>query len=250
MPEETRSAAESWKGAYARPENLALAFQELFTVVARLRANRQQVNDANSFRNVIRDSLKRAKEMARRHGYKDEESRMAEFAVVAFLDESILNSGNPIFGDWPRRPMQEELYGHHVAGEKFFQYLDQLLGQPDSQSLDDLLEVFYLCLAMGFRGRFGLSGAAELSNVMTQIEEKRNRIRPKTMVFSPEALPAADVKPRPIEDPWVKRIMYGTIGLLVVVILLFTIYKISLSSGAGELRTLTSNSQTSSQSGN
>src|ERR1022692_3649887 len=38
----------------SRPENLALIFQELFTAIVRLRANRQAVSDAESFRHHIR----------------------------------------------------------------------------------------------------------------------------------------------------------------------------------------------------
>ena len=49
--------------------------------------------------------------------------------MVAFLDESILNSQNPLFADWPRKPLQEELFGTHIAGEVFFQNLQKLLGR-------------------------------------------------------------------------------------------------------------------------
>ena len=48
--------------------------------------------------------------------------------MVAFLDESILNLRNPVFADWPRKPLQEELFGHHMAGEIFFQNLQPLAG--------------------------------------------------------------------------------------------------------------------------
>ena len=50
-----------------------------------------------------------------------------------FLDESVLNSQNPIFADWLRKPLQEELFGTHMAGEIFFQHLQQLLGRNDSR---------------------------------------------------------------------------------------------------------------------
>ena len=55
--------------------------------------------------------------------------RLATFAVVAFLDESILNSNNPLFADWPRMPLQEELFGVHTAGEMFFNCIDRLMAK-------------------------------------------------------------------------------------------------------------------------
>ena len=64
--------------------------------------------------------------------------------MVAFLDESVLNSRNPIFADWLRKPLQEELFGTHIAGEVFFQNLQQLLGRSDSPDLADLLEIYHL----------------------------------------------------------------------------------------------------------
>ena len=57
-----------------------------------------------------------AEQEARSRGYTAEDMRLASFAVVAFLDESVLNLRNPVFADWPRQPLQEELFGHHVAG--------------------------------------------------------------------------------------------------------------------------------------
>src|SRR5215203_1011011 len=115
-----------------RSENLAFCFGELLTVGERLRANRQVVQDAESFRFQIREALKMAAEDARKRGYTGDDVQLAVFACVAFLDESILNLGNPIFADWPRRPMQEELFGHHVAGEIFFQHLTKLLARDES----------------------------------------------------------------------------------------------------------------------
>ena len=92
-----------------RTENLALAFQELLTAVTRLRAHRQQVNDAEQFRNQVRQAIRTADQDAKRLGYVEDDIKLAIFAVVAFLDESILNLQNPVFADWVRKPLQEGL---------------------------------------------------------------------------------------------------------------------------------------------
>jgi type VI secretion system protein ImpK len=218
---------------------MAMAFQEVFTVVARLKAKRQQVTNAEQFRGIMREALRRSKENAKRSGYSEEDARLAEFAMVAMLDESILNSGNPVFNEWHRRPIQEEFYGHHTAGEHFFQYLRGLLNKPDSEEVNDVLEVYHLALAMGFRGRYGLSGGAELANIMNEIEQKRNRIRPFSMLISPESVPVGDVTPAKLGDPWMKPLLFTSIGLFVLVLILFGVYWFVLDSGARELQTLT-----------
>ena len=87
-----------------RPDNLALLFQDVLTAIVRLRANRQGVTDANAFRHHTREALKTAASQALAAGYTADDTRHATFAAVAFLDESVLNSQNPIFGEWLRKP--------------------------------------------------------------------------------------------------------------------------------------------------
>jgi type VI secretion system protein ImpK len=221
-----------------RTENLALIFQEVLTVVVRYRANRQPVSDAESFRHQIREALKAAAHQARDvAGYSSDDVKMAIFAVVAFLDESILNSRNPIFADWPRKPLQEEMFGHHIAGEIFFQNLDQLLGRDDSTTLADVLEMYYLCLLLGFAGRYVAGNRGELKATMDRTADKIRRIRGRV----PELSPAWRLPPEPprvYRDKWVKRLVIAAIGTAVFTLLLFLVFKLLLGSGAEDLHTI------------
>ena len=160
-----------------RPENLALLFQNVLTAVVRLRANRQGVTDADAFRHHTREALKTAASQALAAGYTADDTRHATFAAVAFLDESVLNSQNPIFVEWLRKPLQAELFGTHTAGEEFFVSLQQLLGRGDSADLADLIEIHYLCLLLGFNGRYSAGNRGELAQIMNLTGEKIRRIR-------------------------------------------------------------------------
>ena len=51
-----------------RIENLALYFQEILTATVRLRSNRQVANDAEAFRQHIRDALRTAAQDAHNVG--------------------------------------------------------------------------------------------------------------------------------------------------------------------------------------
>src|SRR5262245_35917859 len=108
-----------------RGENLALYYQEVLTAIVRLRGDRQSVPDPVAFRRHTRDALKAAASQALAAGYGAADVKLATFAAVAFLDEAILNSKNPIFADWLKKPLQEELFGTHVAGDLIFQNLQQ-----------------------------------------------------------------------------------------------------------------------------
>jgi type VI secretion system protein ImpK len=226
-------------GTERRAENLAWVFQEVFTVIERMRSNRQPVTDANVFRHQVREAIKMADQEARKRGYDAEEIKLAIFAVIAFLDESILNLRLPVFADWPRQPMQEEYFGHHVAGEIFFQHLQKLLTMNDSQSLADLLEMFQLCLLLGFMGRYSMGNRGELQPILQATADKIHRIRRTNLAFSPNGmLPPAGASAPTGNDPWVKR--FATIAAVCLVLTagLFGTYYYLLSNGISSLSSL------------
>jgi len=227
-------------GSERRPDNLAFLFQEILTVIVRLRSGRQAVPDAEVFRAQMREALRQVDQQARVRGYSADDVNLAIFAVVALLDETILATRNPVFAQWPRKPLQEELFGHHVAGEIFFQNLQALLGLKDSQQLADLLEVYYLCLLLGFAGRYGAGGRAELRSLMQATAEKIRRIRQTTTALSPAWAPPAEALHQSISDPWVRRLCWAAAGGFLLMAVLFTVSKLLLSSGASELAVLAS----------
>ena len=220
-----------------RPENLALLFQDVLTAIVRLRANRQGVSDANAFRHHTREALKMASAQAMAAGYSAEDVRHATFAAVAFLDESVLNSQNPIFAEWLRKPLQAELFGTHTAGEEFFVSLQQLLGRSDSADLADLIEVHYLCMLLGFSGRYSAGNRGELAQILNLTGEKIRRIRGRFSAFSPAWQPPKE-KAAIKTDPWLRR--WGTIaaGCAVLALVLFVGYMAGLSSVVSQLRAL------------
>ncbi|MCL4844028.1 MAG: DotU/TssL family secretion system protein [Bryobacteraceae bacterium] len=221
-----------------RTENLALAFQELLTAVTRLRAHRQQVNDAEQFRNQVRQAIRTADQDAKRLGYVEDDIKLAIFAVVAFLDESILNLQNPVFADWVRKPLQEELFGRHTAGEIFFDQLKHLLGRRETPELADLLEVYQLCLLLGFVGRYSISGRGELRAVIEAVGDKIARVRQAREGISPYwRLPEGSFEQSSV-DPWVKRLTWVAVGCGGLMVLLYLIYFFMLRSGLSTLESL------------
>jgi type VI secretion system protein ImpK len=213
--------------------NLALGFQEVFTAVVRLRYNRQAVLNADSFRAQMRQALLLSEQEARSRGCSAEDVKRVIFAVVAFLDESVLSSGNPVFANWPRLPLQAELFGHQLAGEIFFQELQKTLSRNDSQETADLLEVYYLCLLLGFKGRYAAGG--DLRSIMVAIHEKIRRVRGPAGPLSPRGAIPADAVRLVQSDPWTRTL--GKIALITagIALLMFFVFKFALMSGASSL---------------
>ena len=221
--------------ATRRQENLAFVCQELLTVGERLRSNRQQVADAASFRAQIWTAVRQAEDDARRRGYSTDDIELAIFAVVAFLDESILNLRLPVFSDWPRQPLQEERYGHHVAGEIFFQNLTKLLTRSDSNDLADLLEMYQLALLLGFAGRYSMGGRGELRGITVQTGDRIQRIRQTTGWLAPGWQIPMEAPVKSGGDPWVSRMAVILIACFVFLAVLFGVYVVFLSQGANDI---------------
>jgi type VI secretion system protein ImpK len=222
--------------AEPRKENLAICFQEVLTAIVRLRTNARTVTNAESFRAQANAAISAAEQASSRAGYLTDDARLATFAVVAFLDESVLNSRNPVFEHWGRRPVQEELFGVHVAGEIFFRNLERLLSKPDSHELADVLEVYQLCLRLGFRGRYGMTGTGEPRARADAIGARIKGIRGALTGLSPSWRPSGQAVVQKQRSPWTHRMTIGAAVCGVLAVLLFVVFKITLGSGLGDLK--------------
>jgi type VI secretion system protein ImpK len=216
-----------------RDWNLALGFQEVFTAIVRIRTNHHVVTDAEMFRAQIKRALRAAEQTARTRGCRAEDINAAIFAVVALLDESALVSRNPAFGDWPRLPLQAELYGHQLAGEIFFQELEKTLNRPDSTQTADLLEVYDLCLLLGFKGRFAASG--DLRSVTSAVQDKIRRLRGPFGPLSPHGVIPGGVVLSAKSDPWVRALTLMAASVVILAVSLYLVFKFVLATQASGL---------------
>jgi type VI secretion system protein ImpK len=218
---------------YIQPElrtsNLALAFQEVFTVVLRTRFSIQRVEDAETFRSIVRKMISAAVKECASMGYSDESSKMAIYAIIGFLDESVLSSKDPVFADWSRRPLQEEMFGGHFAGENFFRNVTDLLNRPESVEVADGLELHALCLELGYRGRFAFGDASEIYVILQRIRDKIARIRGPYALFRPTQTVPVSIQKNP--DKWVKRLVAITISLAIFAVLAYLGYAFILHQG-------------------
>ena len=212
---------------------LALSLQEALTAISRHRAGKQVAADAESFRAQFKQLLRAADDEARAAGYAEADVRLALFAVVVFLDESIMSAPQPMFAQWPRRPLQEEIFGGSTGGELFFQYLQQLLGRQESEPLADALEVYQLCLLLGFRGRYG-GREDEAQMLAARLGEKIDRARGGASPLAPAWRPLQ----QPLttgRDPMVKRLLTAGIVVLGLTLVLYVVYAIVLHSGVSDI---------------
>lgn len=238
----------------SRTQSLASCYENAITTILRLGSLQQQAApNAQSFRTSIRAALKTAMEQAKALGYSSDVNQLAFFAVVALLDESVLKLQSPAFAEWAQRPLQEEMFGHNRAGEVFFEHLRGLLAKQDSQEIADCLEVFCLCMLLGFNGKYALgfggadafstqmgSGAqrpqvsGEVQMLIRQAREKIDRIRGQAL-FLREGPPPPPVKQTAAVDKWSRGLGIAALCLLALTVLTYLGFWIALSSGASHI---------------
>ena len=237
-----------------RTFSLASCYENSLTTILRLGAlGQQSMPNSQGFRNSIRAALKTAMEEAKALGYSGEINQLAFFASVALLDESVLKLQSPAFADWAQKPMQEEMFGHSRAGEVFFEHLRTLLARQDSHETADCLEVYTLCMLLGFRGQYALSSggtdyfssaaggnrgasrpSGEIQTLIRQAREKINRIRGQ-VAFLPDGAPLPEIKQTAAIDRWSRGLGIVAISLLVLTLLVYGGSLIALISGASQI---------------
>jgi len=213
----------------ARTNSLSLSFQDVITVILRMRYGTQRVADAAGFRASIRKMIAAAVQDVRTLGYTDATSHMALYAIIGFLDESVLNSQDPTFADWSRRPLQEEMFGGHFAGETFFRQVTDLLNAPESPEVADALELHALCLLLGYRGKYAFGDHGEIHGILSRIRDKILRIRGPLAHARLTEVPEVRI---PTKRDKLALTLWTIAGALILLtIAAFAIYTLTLGSG-------------------
>ena len=129
-------------------------FNELVAYVAYFLKN--ETPDTLSFGQVQADIhrlLSESEKMMTEGGIASEEYNEARFAICAWIDEALLGSSWKGRAEWQRESLQRRYFQTADAGEEFFERLNRLGPQQR-----DVREIYYLCLAMGFKGRYHQEG--------------------------------------------------------------------------------------------
>ena len=123
--------------------------------------------DPSTLKNKVVDMFDKFEQNARGTGIDNEKIRYAKFALVAFLDETIISSNWQRKDEWLTEPLQIKLFDTFNAGEEFFTNLHNL--RQRSSSNKDVLEVYYLCLTLGFKGMYQLQAPETLRRVVDDL---------------------------------------------------------------------------------
>jgi type VI secretion system protein ImpK len=143
----------------------------------------QEPVDAASFSARVQQFLADFERSAKKMDIPAEDVYATKYAFCAAVDETVLTSGFSIRDAWMLQPLQLTLFGEQLAGENFFARLEDLRAQgaPRLQSL----EVFYMCLLLGFQGKYMIEGQEKLGYLTARLGDEITLLRGKRAGFAP-----------------------------------------------------------------
>ena len=151
---------------------------------------------------------------AKKHSASADDIDAAKYAFCAAVDEMILRSPFPIRDDWARRPLQLVLFGEQLAGENFFHRLESLRARGSAHV--QALEVFHMCLLLGFQGKYIIEGTEKLNYLTARLGDEIANMKGKRGGFAPHAERPDAIAHKLRRDlpVWVLCSVFGLICLL------------------------------------
>ena len=194
----------------------------IFDLILRLKAG--IVTPSNDLRPKCAKLLDEFEKRAERYRFNHKIVRVSKFALASFIDETILTNDFPLKEDWERYPLQLEYFGEQLAGNKFFEKLEAMLKQIKVTA--DAVEIYYVCMLLGFKGRYAVYEQDRLLSVMQETAKallKAGKIQPTEL--SPHWL--ANDQPEPPKKRgmplWTKISAFSGLGLAVLIYLIMFI---------------------------
>lgn len=143
----------------------------------------QEPKDAASFAARMQQFLADFERNAKKQDIPAEDVYATKYAFCAAVDETVLNSGFSIRDTWMLQPLQLTMFGEQLAGENFFNRLEDLRAQG-ARRLQSL-EVYYMCLLLGFQGKYLIEGQEKLGYLTARLGDEIALLRGKRTGFAP-----------------------------------------------------------------
>ena len=171
--------------------------------------------------------LRRFEDRATAQGVPHRLTQQAAWALAALVDDIVLNTPWGRHSSWPQQNLVANLFREVDAGERFFDRLGELERDPGNNR--DLLELMYLCLALGFEGRYRIATqkSRSIADLREGLYRQLRRPEAEAAELSPHwrGVAIAQESPGFRVPPWV--LLAGTLALL---LLLYTGFSFRLAS--------------------
>lgn len=143
---------------------LVAAATPLLSEAVRIR-NTPDGEDLPTLQASLSTALREFEHRALQEGVESAQVMAARYVLCSLLDEAVVTTPWGVAGEWSQMSLLSSFHNETFGGEKVFQLLERLSRNPVKHL--PMLELLYLCLALGFEGRYRVlpRGMVELEAV-------------------------------------------------------------------------------------
>lgn len=158
------------------PNVLVAAAWELLSHVAHLkgRSGREHLETLNE---RLSAGITAFEARALHQGAEHSQVMSARYVLCSVLDEAVVTTPWGNCSDWSTTSLLSRFHNETFGGEKFFQLLERLSRDPVKHLA--MLELMYLCLSLGFEGKYRVMerGGAQLETIRDALYRQIQHVR-------------------------------------------------------------------------
>ncbi len=139
---------------------LVAAASGLLSLVVNLRHRSKDQQQLPALREQLKSALQLFEANALRAGIESSQMMKARYVLCTVVDEAVVTTGWGSESAWSQMSLLSSFHNETFGGEKVFQLLEQVSKDPVKNL--SLLELIYLCLSLGFEGKFRIVARGNL----------------------------------------------------------------------------------------
>jgi type VI secretion system protein ImpK len=158
------------------PNPLVAAASGLLSQVVALRHGRER-EDLQTLKRELTWELQQFEARALQDGVEHSQLITARYVLCTVIDEAVATTAWGRRGDWSQISLLSTFHNETFGGEKVFQLLERLSKNPVKHLL--VLELLYLCLSLGFEGKYRVEprGVLELDGLRDALYRLIRQVR-------------------------------------------------------------------------
>lgn len=153
------------------------AVTPLLGMVARVRQLDQYASVPALYQTVVTE-IQAIEQELHSHGYENGVILSFRYILCTFIDEAVMGKEWGSQSIWSENSLLARFHNETWGGEKVFALLDKLQEEP--QRYRDILEFIWLCLVLGFQGRYRVIPQGQ-GEFLTVIRKLHRLLRPEAV---------------------------------------------------------------------
>ncbi|MBL0845610.1 type IVB secretion system protein IcmH/DotU [Pseudomonas mediterranea] len=195
----------STRTSTTRLNPLVAAASGLLSQLVRLKHGRDR-EDLRTLKHELTRDLEQFEVRAVQSGVESSQLVAARYVLCTVIDEAVVTTSWGNGSGWSQMSLLSTFHNETFGGEKVFQLLERLSKNPTRHL--SMLELLYLCLSLGFEGKYRVQarGALELESVRDSLYRLIRQVRgdvPNELSPHCEALEGIRRDPVRIVPAWI-----------------------------------------------